>query len=81
MDGRGYALGYQNGRQALMARVTPLPVAAEEYDTDDEQNLRSILEHEIQDIRNEMDRIESIATKEATLALRRHQFLFIGYSS
>lgn len=61
-----------------MARATPLPIAAEEYDTDDEQNLRSILEHEIEDIRNEMDRIESVVTKEATLALRRHQFLLMG---
>ena len=61
-----------------MARTPPIPLAGAEYDESNETASRRIIEQELEDIRNELLRIETHTTKQGTLALRRHQFLLMG---
>ena len=61
-----------------MARPGAIPLASQEYDMINEQNMRNAVEQEIQDLSTEVVRNENKKTKDGTLALRRFQFLTMG---
>lgn len=55
-----------------------LPVAPPEYKQDSEQTMRRTIEHGINMLRVDMIENREFREVEASLALRRHQFLLMG---
>ena len=58
--------------------VVTLPVAAEQYDGNDEQVMRRTVEQGFQDLRSDVVDNRSKTDKDSSLALRRFQFLLMG---
>lgn len=61
-------------------RVFPLPVPPSEYDPVQEAQFRRQIEIEILRIHNTQEADKQFDNKDASLALRRHQFLLMGAS-
>ena len=58
--------------------VVTLPVAADQYDGNDEQVMRRTVEQGFQDLRSDVVDNRSKTDKDSSLALRRFQFLLMG---
>lgn len=57
-----------------------LPVAEFDYERENEQIARRTVEQFLADLRNDVVEIRDASDKDASLALRRHQFLLMGAS-
>lgn len=55
-----------------------LPVTTNEFDVHDQQTMRRTVEHYLASIRNDILEVRDGTDKEASLAMRRHQFLLMG---
>jgi len=55
-----------------------LPQVTREYNSMNAQSSRSTTEKFIQDLRNDIIDVRDTNTSDASLALRRHQFLLMG---
>lgn len=58
----------------------PLPVAAQEYDAQNEATTRAQVEQSLQDIKNDVVLAKTQGDKDGSLAMRRFQFLLMGAS-
>ena len=56
----------------------PLPTVTPERDIHNEQIMRRQVEQHFSDLRNDVIEIRDKTDKEASLSLRRHQFLLMG---
>ncbi len=57
---------------------TILPVVLAEYDPDDQQRTRRIIEQAFDDLRGDVVDNRDQTLKPASLSMRRHQFLLMG---
>jgi hypothetical protein len=58
----------------------PLPQAEPEYNQIKDQQMRRAVEFSFEDVRNDIVATRNASDKDASLALRRHQFLLMGAS-
>ena len=61
-----------------LKRAKPLPVAPQEYNQNNEDFTRRIIQNNVQELRVDLENVRGQTDKDATLALRRNQFLLMG---
>lgn len=61
--------------------IISLPVAGEKHDIHNEQTMRRTVEQMFAAVRNDMIEIRDKTDREASLSMRRHQFLMMGASN
>ena len=60
------------------SNVFPLPITPQGWEYQNEQTLRRTIEQHFQNLRDDVIEIRDKTDKEASLSLRRHQFLLMG---
>ena len=60
------------------SNVFPLPITPTGWEYQNEQTLRRTIEQHLQNLRDDVIEIRDKTDKEASLSLRRHQFLLMG---
>ena len=58
--------------------IISLPVAREDFDLQNEQTMRRTVEQMFSAMRNDLIEVRDKTDKEASLSMRRHQFLLMG---
>ena len=62
------------------SKITPLPLAALEYEQQNEAITRLTIEQALQEIGNDVTLAKTQGDKDGSLAMRRFQFLLMGAS-
>ena len=59
----------------------PISIAPKEYEQDDENLSRQAIDQNFQDVSSDVHSIKTQSNKDASLSLRKYQFLLLGASN